>query len=327
MMPGRKLRRRTESHRRLVHLLNQRYHQEFLRAERLAADLALVEALRATWLFRLLKRVKDWLRPPPRIAPGQEAVPLELSPVVPRGRVSLVIPFRDRPELLRECLGSLALGTYRNYEVVLVDNDSTDPRLLRALARLGQRRRVRAVSCPGAFNFSHVCNEGARAATGDWLVFLNNDTVVLTPDWLEQMLVVAGQPQVGVVGATLLYPDGTLQHAGMARRTDGVWEHCYRARPGDDPGDRGELRRVRAVPAVSAACLLIGKELFWEVGGFDEARAVTHNDTDLCRRVRDGGRLVAVTPHARLLHYESLSRGYTLTPRHNQDDRDRRAGQ
>src|SRR5262249_30134789 len=156
-----------------------------------------------------------------------------------RGRVSLVIPFRDRPELLRDCLASLGLGTYRDYEVVLVDNGSSDPALLRRLERLGRRWRYRVVARPGAFDLSLLCNAGAGQARGDWLLFLNNDTGVLTPDWLEQLLTVAAQPGVGAVGATLLYPDGTLQHAGMFRRADGVWDHFGRGLPGDHPGAGG----------------------------------------------------------------------------------------
>jgi GT2 family glycosyltransferase len=314
MHRSRKANRRGVDYRQLIHLLNQRYHQEFVRAERLEADLALVQAFRATWLFRLLRKAKNWLRPPATERPPLDGrvVPLPLVPVEPAGRVSLVIPFRDRPELLRDCLASLRLSTYRRFEVVLVDNGSRDPALLRWLDRLGRRRRFRVVRRPEPFNFSALCNAGARRARGNWLLFLNNDTVVLTPDWLEQLLVAAGQPGVGVVGGTLLYPDGTLQHAGMFQRADGVWDHFSRGQPGDYPGEHGELRQVRSVPAVSAACLLVSRELFLALGGFDEGLPVTHNDTDFCRRVRERGLQVAVTPHARLLHYESLSRGYKV---------------
>src|SRR5262249_3044944 len=160
--------------RQLIHLLNQRYREEFIRAERLEADLALVQAFRATGLFRLLRGLKRWLRPPAPPQPDSEvAVPLPLEPVPPTGRVSLLIPFRDRPELLRDCLRGLRLSTYRNYEVVLVDNGSRDPGLLHLLDRLSGRRRYRVVRRPEPFNFSLLCNAGARQARGDWLLFLN----------------------------------------------------------------------------------------------------------------------------------------------------------
>jgi GT2 family glycosyltransferase len=129
---------------------------------------------------------------------------------------------------------------------------------------------------------------------------------------MEQLLIVARHAQVGIVGATLYYPDKTLQHAGMFPVSPGVWAHAYRGCPGDYAGKAGELRRVRAVPAVTGACLFIRRSLFEELGGFDERLPVTHNDVDLCRRVRERGLWVAVTPHARLLHFECMSRGYTV---------------
>ena len=297
-------RRRIANYRRLIHLLNQRYHQEFIRAERLSADAALIQKLRATWLFRVLRWIKRFRRKSPIDA---AFAPIELKPAEVRGRVSIIIPFKDRGELLRGCLASLRLSTYRRFETILVDNGSSEPALLRLLERLEQRKRDRVVRDPSPFNFSRLCNAGAAAARGDWLLFLNNDTCVLTPDWLEQMILAASQPGVGITGAALFYPDGTVQHAGMFQRGDGVWEHLGH-------GQTTIGSEVRSVPAVSAACLLIGRELFEELGGFDETRPVTHNDVDLCRRVRACGRLIALTPHARLLHYESLSRGYTPTP-------------
>ena len=301
-MPG--LRRRTVRYRRLIHELNQRYHQEFIRAERLAADAALVQRLRASWVFRVLRWFRQLRRNPARDATVSR---VELKPVEVRGRVSIIIPFKDRGELLCDCLASLRSGTYRDFEVVLVDNGSSEPRLLQLLERLRQRRRYRVVRDPACFNFSRLCNAGAAAARGDWLLFLNNDTCVLTPDWLEQMIRAASQPGVGIAGAALFYPDGTVQHAGMFQRGDCVWEHLEHRKT-------TLHSEVRSVPAVSAACLLIGRELFEELGGFDEERPVTHNDVDLCRRARARGRLVVVNAQARLLHYESLSRGYALTP-------------
>jgi GT2 family glycosyltransferase len=136
----------------------------------------------------------------------------------------------------------------------------------------------------------------------------------LSRDWVEQLLVLAADPAVGAVGATLLYPDATIQHAGLLPRSDGMWIHPYSRRPADDPGEGGELRLVRCVPAITAACMLVRRNVFENVNGFDEKYPVTLNDIDLCRRLRSRGRLVLVTPHARLLHYEGLSRGYTVDP-------------
>lgn len=302
----------------LLHLLNKRYHDEFVRAELLQNDLTGLRNSR-------IARVAEWVRVRVRkLFPHPGAVPPQLiekaeqyfGPKLPapESRVSIVIPFRDQPELLRNCLRSLRGSTYRNFEVVLVDNDSEDPRTGRLLARVSAKQDVKLVSRPGAFNFSLLCNAGAAAATGTHLVFLNNDTEVLTRRWLERMLRLAADPAVGTVGATLLYPDRTIQHAGMLPRSDGMWVHPYRGEPADAVGADGELRFVRSVPAITAACMMIRRDLFDDVGRFDERLPLTLNDVDLCRRVRARGKLVLVTPRARLLHYEGLSRGFSVDP-------------
>lgn len=315
----------------LIHLLNQRYHDEWARAETLRNEL---ESLRRSRLWRAvgwlrsLKLALVPVRPPVEPPLAERAVPYTPPGDVPSltGRVSIIIPFRDRPELLANCLRSLRESTYRRFEVVLVDNGSADQRTRRLLARLRGRRRVRVVPASGVFNFSHLCNTGARAATGDHLLFLNNDTEVVTRDWLEHLLAVAADPRVGVVGATLLYPDRTIQHAGLFPRTDGRWVHPYRGRPADHPGDHGELRDTRSVPAVTAACLLIRRDVFDSAGGFDERLPLTHNDADLCIRVRATGRLVVISPHARLFHYEGLSRGYSVDDDPMRDSRSGHGG-
>jgi GT2 family glycosyltransferase len=261
------------------------------------------------WLQRLKRRL--WPSAPvPEPPITERAVPYAAPPDLPpiTGRVSIVIPFRDRPELLRNCLRSLCDSTCRAFEVILVDNGSTDPRTLRLLARLRERRRYRVVACPEPFNFSRLCNLGASAASGEYLVFLNNDTEVLARDWLEQLLRIGVDPAVGVVGATLLYPDRTIQHAGLFPRADGLWVHPYRGLPADQVG---ELRVARCVPAVTGACLLVRRALFAELGGFDTRFPVAYNDVDLCRRVRDRGLSVVISPEARLFHYEGLSRGFS----------------
>lgn len=301
-------------YRKLIHLLNQNYRREWERAERLQDDLDRLCDGRLGVVGLMLRRLKRWLRPPvydpaAGVAPAAIRLVAEHSGRAP-GRVSVVIPFRDRPELLRGCLRSIRAGSTRPFEIILVDNGSREPATLHYLWRLQSRQAARVVPSPGAFNFSRVCNDGARDAAGEYLLFLNNDTEVLTPDWIDRLVRVAAAPGVGIVGATLLYPDGTIQHAGIQPRRDGRWVHAHRGRPGDDPGPRGELRQVRSVSAVTAACLLIRRDLFWSLGGFREDLPVTYGDIDLCRRVRERGLLVAVTPHARLVHFECLTRGY-----------------
>ena len=206
---------------------------------------------------------------------------------------------------------SLRQSTYRDFEVILVNNGSSEKRTIGYLQRVQSKRRVRVVDCPGPFNFSWLCNEGAKASQGDYLLFLNNDVEVLTTDWLEHLIRLASRPEVGVAGATLIYPDGSIQHTGLFPRPDGRWIHAYRGQPGDYPGDFDELRHARTVPAVSAACLMIRREQFLAVEGFDEHLPVTYNDVDLCCRASSLGLLVAVSPAARLLHFECLSRGFS----------------
>jgi O-antigen biosynthesis protein len=322
-MPGQPSRREPRqrradrgNYRDLIHHLNRRYHLEWERAERLEVELARARRWGLWPVVELLRRLKRWLRPPATdLMTG--VLPWPYRPLIetvgrPHGRVSIVIPFKDRAELLRNCLRSLRLSTYRRIEVVLVNNGSEEPRTQRYLWHLEGRRGIRVVDCPGPFNFSRLCNEGARRAAGDHLLFLNNDTEVLTPDWLERLLLIERHPEVGAVGATLVYPDRTIQHAGIFPHRDGRWIHVYRGRPLECEGAEGELRHVRAVPAVTAACLLMRREQFAALGGFDERLPLTFGDVDLCRRVREEGRLVVVTPHARLVHYESLTRGYAL---------------
>jgi GT2 family glycosyltransferase len=225
--------------------------------------------------------------------------------------VSVVIPFKDQVDLLRNCLASLRRGSYQPTEIILLDNGSTCKRTLRYLGRIHALPGFKVIPCPGSFNFSWLCNLGARQAGGDFLLFLNNDVEILATDWLEQLLGLGGCPDVGIVGATLLYPDRTLQHAGIFPHSGGRWVHAYRGLPHDHAGAGGELRRARAVPAVTGACLMMGRGLFSEMGGLDEKYPVTYSDVDLCCRVRERGLKVAISPRARLWHFESMSRGFS----------------
>jgi GT2 family glycosyltransferase len=297
----------------LIHVLNRRYHEQWLRAEHLQHDLDRMRRWSLWPVFEWARRVKRWLRPAEvetrLLTCGTPRPDLTGGTEPPRGRVSIIIPFKDHVELLRGCLRGIQCSSYRRFDIILVNNGSSERRTERLLRRLRLRRGMQVLDIPGAFNFSRLCNLGAASARGDYLLFLNNDTEVLTPDWLEQMIVVGRQPRVGAIAGTLLYPDRTIQHAGIFPRADGNWDHAYRGQPHDCQGDTGELRHVREVPAVTAACMLMRRELFCDLGGFDERLPVTFGDVDLCLRLRARGLPAIVTPHARLLHFESISRG------------------
>ncbi len=218
-------------------------------------------------------------------------------------RVSVIIPSRDHADDLRACLDSIRLrSTYPDTEIVIVDNGSTDPATLALL----RDSALRVVRDPAPFNFSRLCNAGVRTASGSVLLFLNNDTEILSPDWLQRMLAFALQPHVGAVGARLLYPDGTLQHSGVAKVGDGP-THVFSQMSENTPNPRVQFPGNWS--AVTGACLMVERRKFDEVGGFDETYPVAFNDTDLCFRLLEAGYFNVLEPCARLLHKEFATRG------------------
>ncbi|WP_295379464.1 glycosyltransferase family 2 protein [uncultured Pseudacidovorax sp.] len=250
-----------------------------------------------------------------------EVAPSILAPVVnwvrrplpqPAPRVSILVPTRDRADLLANCLNSLLRHTdYPDLEVVVLDNDSTEPQTHALFAQLRQDPRVRILKTPGAFNFSRINNLGARAATGEVLLFLNNDTEILDADWLKEMVAQAMRPDIGCVGAKLLYADGTVQHAGVILQPDRLAMHVSRTDDAMAPGADGRLAGARGYLAVTGACLAIRREVFQLLGGFDEKHlAIAFNDVDLCLKATDAGYRNVCTPFATLLHLESVSRGH-----------------
>lgn len=234
----------------------------------------------------------------------------------PPPRVSVVIPTRDRGSLLRTVLDGLLDATdYPDIEVVVVDNGSREPEAVALLTWLAGTPRFRLVQRPGPFNFSDLCNEGAAAASGEVLLFLNNDVEVIEPGWLRELVSRALEPGIGAVGAKLLYPDGTLQHGGVVLRERSVAGHAHPGLGGDEPGYFGRMLQAHEVSAVTGACLAMRKPVFEEAGGFDaEELAVAYNDVDLCLRLRRLGYRIVWTPFARLVHHESRSRGLEDTP-------------
>ncbi|SFM73862.1 Glycosyltransferase, GT2 family [Methylobacterium pseudosasicola] len=239
------------------------------------------------------------------------AVHLDWPLPQPAPRASIVIPSRDRLDLIaRVCRGVLQETAYPDLELIIVDNGSTDPAVLAHYEELQRDLRVRILIDPQPFNFAAMVNAGVAAATGAVVVLLNNDVAVLEPNWLDALVRQAIRPEVGAVGAKLLYADGTLQHAGVVVGLGGRAGHILRRRPGDTPGHLGRLRVAHEVSAVTAACLAVARDKYQAVGGFDaEAFPVDFNDVDFCLRLGAAGWKTVWTPAATLAHLESVSRG------------------
>ena len=225
-------------------------------------------------------------------------------------KIAILIPTKDRADLLARCLESItALTDYPDFEIVVIDNDSEQPETARYFKNLPPRARV--LRYPGPFNFSALNNFAVRQTSAPWLLFLNNDTEILHADWLTNMAEHAQRPEVGAVGAKLLFPDGTVQHAGVVLAEKNLATHAFLGAPGDSFENGGQLQMARNYSAVTAACLLMRREVFGQVGGFDEkALAVAYNDVDLCLRLRAAGFQIVYTPFAQVRHHESVSRGY-----------------
>lgn len=234
------------------------------------------------------------------------------------GRVSILIPTCDHIRDLETCVESIyARTTYPDFEILLIENNSKEEQTFRSYERMQKEHpdTLKVVTWTGkGFNYSALNNFGAQYATGEYLLLLNNDTEVITPGWLEEMVMYAQQKRVGCVGAKLLYPDDTIQHAGVGFGIGGVAGHLHKYFPATSDGYMGRLNYVQDVYGDTAACLLIRKEIYDEVHGLDESYAVAFNDVDFCVRVREAGYTNVFTPFAQLYHYESKSRGMEDNP-------------
>jgi glycosyltransferase involved in cell wall biosynthesis len=236
---------------------------------------------------------------------------LEAEPLV-----SIVIPTRDRQDLLSRCVGSILARTdYRNLEILIVDNGSTERETRDYLAAIARDARVRVLDYPHAFNFSLINNWAVERSNGSVLLFLNNDTEVIGAGWLRHLAANACRPEVGAVGAKLLYPTNRVQHGGVVLGMGGVAGHFHLGCRGGDPGYFGRAVLQQNLSAVTAACVAMRCAVFDEIGGFDGANLrVAFNDVDLCLRIRECGYLIVWTPLALLYHHESASRGSDLLP-------------
>jgi GT2 family glycosyltransferase len=246
-------------------------------------------------------------------APGTYIVRYQIRD---RRKVSVIIPTRNHGEDVDRCLTSVFnKNTYDDFEIVLLDNGSDDRASMQTFEKwVKYDSRVKLVRYDAPFNFSRINNHAVEHADGNYLLFLNNDTEVISSDWMEAMVEQAQRPSIGAVGCLLLYPDGTIQHAGVIVGLGGVAGHSHKHFPGDAPGYFYTLRAVNNVSAVTAACMMVRRAVFAEAGGLDEDFAVAFNDVDFCMRLRRLGYRNVYLPHVKLSHFESKSRGYETTP-------------
>jgi GT2 family glycosyltransferase/uncharacterized protein YbaR (Trm112 family)/SAM-dependent methyltransferase len=226
-------------------------------------------------------------------------------------KVSVIIPTKDRLEMLEKCLPPLLGDTdYPDFEVILVDNDSDEAAhaYYQRLQSEYPPERLRVVDYPEQFNYNTANNLGARHAAGDLLLFLNNDIQALDPGWMKEMARWAERPEIGAVGAKLLYPQGTIQHAGVVMGMGAYAGHIFFQAPADAEGPFGSVDWYRDYNAVTAACLMMRRQVFEQTGGFDEHYQLAMSDVELCLRIRRAGYRIVYTPHARLIHYEGSTR-------------------
>ena len=231
-------------------------------------------------------------------------------------KVSIVIPNMDYVDTLRTCISSiLEKTTYKNFEIVIIENNSKEKETFAYYDELKSDPRIQVVTWTGKFNYSAINNFGIReAAAGEYILLLNNDIEVITPDWIQEMLMFAQRSDVGAVGAMLYYPDDTIQHAGVILGIGGVAGHAHKNFPRGDYGYMSRATIAQDFSVVTAACVMVPRHVWQEIGGLDETFEVAFNDVDMCMRIRKAGYLIVWTPFAELYHYESKSRGAEDTP-------------
>ena len=230
--------------------------------------------------------------------------------------VSIVIPNKDHVQDLKQCIASIEeKSTYRNYELVIVENNSEEKETFAYYETLEQENpKVRVIRYEGEFHYSEINNLGAQHAQGEYLVLLNNDTEVISETWLEELLGCSMRPDVGATGARLYYGDDTVQHAGIVLGAGGIAGNSSIGQSWEDVGEFQRLVCARDVSAVTAACLMVRKAVYEQVGGLSTELPVAFNDVDFCLKVQKAGYRVVYNPYAELYHYESKSRGTEDTP-------------
>ena len=227
-----------------------------------------------------------------------------------RSLVSIIIPNKDNRDILKKCIDSiLQKSTYDNYEIIVVENNSTEPETFDYYKKIEKDDRIRVIKWEKDFNFSAINNFAVKHANGEYIIFLNNDIEVKTPSWVEGMLGNAQRSDVGIVGCRLIYPDNTIQHAGVVIGIGGIAANIFTNLPAARSGYMHRASTQVDYSAVTAACMMISKSLFERIGGFEEKLTVAFNDIDLCLRVREQDYLVVYDAYVEMIHYESKTRG------------------
>lgn len=230
--------------------------------------------------------------------------------------ISIIIPNKDEASTLDVCLRSIReRSTYKNYEIIIVENNSTNPDTFAYYDTLKKYKDIQVVEWLDNFNYPKINNFGISFAKGEYLILLNNDTEIITPDWIEELLSHCQRPEVGITGSKLYYPDDKIQHAGVIIGLGGIAGHAFSCQDRKDPGYFARAILQQDLSAVTAACFMVPRKVYDEVGGMEEKLQVAFNDVDFCLKVRDKGYLVVYNPNVELYHYESKSRGLEDTPR------------
>ena len=231
-------------------------------------------------------------------------------PVQGQPLVSIIIPNKDEKETLKACIDSIREKTeYPNYEIIIVENNSTTDEIFQYYKELSQDSRIRLLRWKKEFNYSAINNYGVRHANGEYLLFLNNDVTVITPGWIKELLGVCQRPEVGAAGVKLIYPDNTIQHAGCVIGLGGIAGHMFVDMPANRTGYLHKASILQDMSAVTAACMMMKRTAFEEAGGFTEKLSVAFNDVDLCLKVRKNHKLIVYDPYVQLYHMESKTRG------------------
>lgn len=235
-------------------------------------------------------------------------------PVKGEPKISIIIPNKDHKKDLKRCIKSILKSTYKNYEIIIVENNSKEKNIFKYYKKLEKNPNIKIEKCEmSIFNYSKLNNFGASKASGEYFVFLNNDTKIITNNWLETIISNCQREEIGAIGAKLIYKNKRIQHAGVVLNLTGTAGHVNWNEKENNPGYFGRIMIQQNVSAVTGALLGVSKKIFEQVNGFDETFPIAYNDVDFCLKIQDIGKLITYNPYIEAYHYESQSRGYEDT--------------